>query len=133
MKLILVSCVGKKLEGIHNAKDLYISDWFKKARIYAEKNSDIWAILSAKYGLVFPEDEIESYEMYLPKQSKDYRINWAKEIANKINLISPTEVEILAGKTYREYLITLLQCNVVIPMEGLGIGQQLKWLKEVIN
>ena len=129
----MVSCVGQKLEEIHQAKDLYISEWFKKARMYAEQNSDLWVILSAKYGLIFPEDEIESYEMYLPKQSKEYRLEWAKTIADKINSISPNEVEVLAGKPYRQYLIPLLQCKVTIPMEGLGIGQQLKWLKEMVN
>lgn len=133
LKLILVSCVGQKLEGSHQAKDLYISNWFKKARIYAEQNGDSWAIISAKYGFVFPDDEIESYEMYLPKQSKEYRLEWAKIIVERINTISPTEIEILAGKPYRQYLIPLLQYKVVVPMEGLGIGQQLKWLKEMID
>lgn len=133
MKLILVSCVGEKLEGTHQAKDLYISEWFKKARMYAEQNGDSWAILSAKYGLVFPDDKIESYEIYLPKQSKEYKLEWAKNIAERVNLISPIEIEILAGKPYRQYLIPLLDCKIIVPMEGLGIGQQLKWLKEMVN
>jgi hypothetical protein len=42
-------------------------------------------------------------------------------------------VVFLAGEAYRAGLIDAIRgmgCTVEIPMEGLGIGQQLHWLKE---
>ncbi len=38
-RIYLVSCVGQKLDHPAPAEDLYVSDWFKKARAYVE-----WAI-----------------------------------------------------------------------------------------
>ena len=45
----------------------------------------------------------------------------------------PGKVIILAGKNYREFLVNYLtdaSCQIEIPLQGLGIGQQLAWLKK---
>lgn len=131
MKIALVSCVSKKQDGIHKAKDLYISDWFKKVRLHVEDKYNSWYILSAKYYLVNPEQEIEYYEMYLPNQTKEYKQQWSNKIIEQLNIL-PCEVDIFAGKEYRKYLIPLLEqkgFKVNVPLEGLGIGQQLSWLR----
>lgn len=62
--ICLVSCVGTKRATPTPAKDLYQSDWFTKARTYA-KSIGSWFILSAKYGVVHPDEVIEPYEMTL--------------------------------------------------------------------
>jgi len=133
LKIALVSCVSKKKLGIHKAKDLYISDWFKKARVYVENNNyDKWCILSAKYYLVDPEQELPYYELYLPKQSKEYKQEWANKVMGQLSAISSCDIDIFAGMEYRKYLVLLLEARgfkVNIPMQGLGIGSQLKWLK----
>ena len=137
-KIALVSCVSKKLQGIHKAKDLYISDWFKKARIYVENNNyDKWYILSAQYYLVDPEQELPYYELYLPKQSKEYKKEWGVIVSEQ--LIIPNEekveIDIFAGMEYRKYLVPLLETRgfkVNVPLQGLGIGSQLKWFKDRI-
>jgi len=84
-KIALVSCVNKKQFGIHKAKDLYISDWFKKARAYVENNNyNKWYILSAQYYLVNPEQELPYYEIYLPKQSKEYKQQWGIKVSEQL-------------------------------------------------
>lgn len=135
MKIALISCVSKKQEGIHKARDLYISDWFKKTKTYVENKYNKWYILSAKHYLVEPDQKLPYYEMYLPIQSKEYKQNWANTVVSQIT-IPPCKIDIFAGKEYRKYLIPLLQdkgFKINIPLEGLGIGQQLKWFKEKIN
>jgi len=135
-KIALVSCVSKKQKGIHKAKDLYVSDWFKKARIYVENNNyNKWYILSAKHYLVEPEKELGYYELYLPKQSKEYKREWGLKVSGQ--LIIPNdknvEIDIFAGVEYRKHLVPLLEArgfNVNVPMQGLGIGSQLKWFKD---
>jgi len=136
MKIALVSCVSKKQQGIHKAKDLYISEWFKKARTYVESNNYYkWYILSAKYHLVEPEQELPYYEMYLPTQSKDYKKEWGIKVSQQLLFPSETEIDIFAGQQYRKYLVPELTSKgykINIPLEGLGIGNQLKWFKDRI-
>ena len=52
--IALVACVKTKAETPRPARDLYVSDLFRKASAYAEKTADAWYILSAKYGHVRP-------------------------------------------------------------------------------
>jgi len=132
MKIALVSCVSKKQLGIHKAEELYISDWFIKAKKYIKQNYNEWYILSAKHGLIKPNDLIETYNEYLPKMTLEYRKQWAVNVFNKLKEIdNVTEIHIYAGKQYRKYLIALLSdFKVSVPLKNLGIGKQLKWLKE---
>ena len=50
----LISCVSKKRSTPAQARDLYTSDWFLKARDYVESTHSPWFILSAEHGLVPP-------------------------------------------------------------------------------
>lgn len=56
--MFLVSCVGDKHSKPLPARELYRSDWFLKARAYVEAQGEEWFILSAKYGLVSPDQVI---------------------------------------------------------------------------
>lgn len=138
-KIYFVACVGKKASVAMPAKDLYQSEWFKKASAYAKSAGDQWYILSAKYGLVAPGDTIEPYDMTLNKMSKAERDNWAGQVMTQIEQEldeTSDELYFLAGLNYREPLITWLVVDgwvTCVPMRGLGIGQQLKWLKEKLN
>ena len=51
----LVSCVSMKRSTPCQARDLYVSPWFLKARAYVEAGKSPWFILSAEYGLVRPD------------------------------------------------------------------------------
>ena len=45
-------------------------------------------------------------------------------------------VYFVAFKKYREHLIAPVQsmgCNIEVPMEGLRIGEQKRWLKKVLD
>jgi hypothetical protein len=135
--VILVSCVSKKLNQPAPAKDLYQSTWFRLARRYAERFGDRWFILSAKHGLLLPDQEIEPYEMTLNTMSRKQRLDWARRVYHQIALGSlipqQEEIVILAGYGYRQYLELYLLADgytVKHPLSGLGIGQQQRWLKE---
>lgn len=51
----LISCVSRKRSAPAQARDLYTSDWFLKAREYVESTGSPWFILSAEHGLVPPK------------------------------------------------------------------------------
>lgn len=137
-RICLISCVSMKAGTKKKASELYLSPLFKGAKEFAINNSDRWYILSAKYGLVSPESNIEPYDATLNKMTTENKRNWAKSVYRSLVRCTQTDDEItfLAGANYRKYLIPLLADRgnrVLTPMEGLSIGKQLKWLKEQNN
>lgn len=134
-RVVLVACVSKKATEAKRAKDLYVSSLFIKARAYAERQADAWYILSAAHGLLDPEKVVEPYNVALGGSRKTVRTAWANRVASEIWATVPPKSTLifLAGANYRSELIPLLcdRYKIEIPMRGLGIGQQLKYLKEV--
>lgn len=134
--VILVACVAAKQTNPAMAKELYISDWFRKARAYAEREASEghWYILSAKYGLTNPDKILEPYNLTLKKMKQAERKEWANRVFSELKkLTDPRQDKIvfLAGSDYREPLATLLTQNgyqIEVPMQGLQIGHQLHWL-----
>jgi hypothetical protein len=129
----LVSCVGSKLADRAAAKDLYISDWFKKARRYVERSASPWFILSAEHGLVSPESVIAPYEKTLNTMGVAERRTWAVDVSRQMETEMPQSdtIVVFAGARYREFLMCYLGSlarRVSVPMEGLAIGKQLSWL-----
>ena len=134
-RLFLVSCVKTKLPTPAPAKDLYDSDWFRKARAFVESTRCPWRILSAQYGLVHPDEEIRRYEKTLNKMAVAERRAWACDVlgAMKPLLVGVDTVVFFAGVRYREFLVPALyerDVAVSIPMCGLRQGQQLAWLND---
>lgn len=134
-KICLISCASTKLNRTAKAKDLYISDLFRKSVAWAIQNCSEWYILSAKYGLLKPEDVIKPYDKTLLNMRKEKRVNWSKGVFKQLQqyLNDGDKIYILAGLRYRETLISLLSSfgfEYYVPMEGLSIGKQLSWLKE---
>ena len=135
-RAILISCASKKRSKKSKAKDLYISPLFKYNVQYAKSlNPDKIFILSAKYGLLDLNEEIEPYNTTLNKMNKFERKEWSKKILSQLKKeinLEDSEIIFLEWKNYRENLIPFIK-NYKIPLEGLGIGRQLKWLKEKTN
>jgi hypothetical protein len=134
-RVVLISCVSTKLDCKAKAKDLYISPLFTMNYAYAQSlNPDAIYILSAKYGLVDPETEIETYNETLNTKKSHELKDWALDVIDqaqgKIDFRND-EVTFLAGENYRKFLLPLCR-NGNVPMKGLGIGKQLGWLKRKI-
>lgn len=133
--LVLISCCGEKLEGEHRAEDLYQSQLFKASVAWAKANGKEWAILSAKYGLVWPDEVIESYDVVLsapksrsPHLKPIYYKNVIKKIRDYKNRVSCPKIAVLAGKHYLEPF--QYEPNTSFPLAGKGIGQRLQFLKK---
>ena len=132
-KVVLISCASKKLAHSAKARELYISPLFKYNLKYAKSfNPERIFILSAKYGLVDLEQEIEPYNETLNDMSSGEIKEWAAGVASQLEKIvdlQNDEFIFLAGESYRKYLIPRI-AHYTIPLKGLGIGKQLKYLKE---
>jgi hypothetical protein len=71
------------------AKDLYTSPLFRRARRYAEQVADRWFILSAKHGLLNPSKVIAAYEQTLTRMPVEERRTWALQVALAIERAVP--------------------------------------------
>ncbi len=136
--LCLVSCVKPKLRERAPARELYVSSWFRKARAVVEAEGRRWFILSAKCGLVDPDEVIEPYDKTLKDMPKNERVEWSREVMSALDpsLDGVDSVVIFAGEKYREFLAPKLRergIAVRVPMEGLKIGEQLRWLNERLD
>jgi cytoplasmic iron level regulating protein YaaA (DUF328/UPF0246 family) len=137
--IYLVACVSQKQAHAVPAELLYKSAWFLKASAYVRRHADHWYILSAKYGIVAPDTVIQPYNKTLAKgMSKAERENWADAVYRDLLNVTTSNDKIvfLAGKKYREHLTPRLQAQgylVETPMAGLGIGEQLGWLKRRLD
>lgn len=136
-KIVLISCVSKKLNHKTKAKDLYVSPLFKKEFEYAKLlNPDKIFILSAKYGLLNLDEEVEPYDKTLNKMnSKDIK-EWANSVLTQLKEVSNLnndEFIFLAGNKYRKFLLPSIN-KKYIPMEHITLFYQQGWLtKEILK
>jgi hypothetical protein len=127
----LVGCASQKLQHPAPARDLYVSQLFRKASAYAEKTCDRWYILSAKHGLVHPDAVLEPYDMKLGTKSGPPIRLWidgaSEQLTAELAGIENPEILALCGEQYRQ-VIYRGRWAYEAPMAGMGIGQQLGWL-----
>ncbi len=135
-RVVLISCASKKLGRKAKARDLYISPLFRYNLGYARSlNPDKIFILSAKYHLLDLEREIEPYDETLNRMSEKDIKKWANNVVTQLGSktrLKDDEFIFLAGENYRKYIIQQIS-NYKIPLKGLGIGKQLKYLKEAVG
>ena len=133
----LVSCTSRKKSTSCKASEMYsASQLFRKAYRYCRKNYSQVAILSAKYGFLFPDDEIEPYNLTLNNMNAEEVKNWServiKQMRKRLDLNNIDTVFFHAGNNYRKYLIPRLEALGVeceVPLANMRIGEQLKWYK----
>ena len=84
-KVVLISCASKKLHHKSKAQDLYISPLIQKNLQYAKLlDPDKIFILSAKYGLLRLDEEIEPYDKTLNKMRSNEVREWANSVLNQL-------------------------------------------------
>ena len=131
MRVVLIGCCKKKSDEAKShsvlAKDLYTSNLFRKAWIYAETvvKPDRIYILSALHHIVKPETPLGYYDYSLVDAQNSTKKAWAERV----------EIIILAGKDYYKFL-TAYMGNYILPYREAGcrgIGEILKFLNTNIN
>ncbi|HLD12281.1 MAG TPA: hypothetical protein VJB87_01675 [Candidatus Nanoarchaeia archaeon] len=133
MRVVLLSCVKKKLSRPAPAAELYCSPLFRLALRYARSlKPDKIFVLSAKYGLVSIDEVIDPYEVTLNNMSMAAVRVWSDKVFADLSKqvdVSSDEFIFLAGSRYRKFLVPRLK-HVQVPLQGLGIGKQLGWLSK---
>ena len=146
-RIVLISCVSKKGNKKTKAKDLYKGPLFTNSLTFAEKlNPDNIFILSAKYGLVDINREIEPYDVTLSYVSPSKRMNkpdlmvlskaetdnWGLKVLKQLRQVADLDRDefiILAGQSYIKPIQNGLT-NILEPLKGLKQGERVNFLKE---
>lgn len=142
--LCIISCGKQKIwdkdikAGPIKSKDIYTGSFTKKCIEYAEKfYKDSYCILSAKYGLLFPDEIVKGpYDECFHK--KDSNSITKEEIRLQIkdkNIDKYEKFVILGGKFYTSMFKDICPEKVVInPLDGCqGIGKMMKKLNMLIK
>jgi hypothetical protein len=133
--LVLVGCVKEKLPRRQLAKELYTSPLFRGRRARAEELQCPWFILSAKYGLLSPDQEVDNYDLELKSLTPAERRVWSTRVLTDIEkycgTVAGKTIEIHAGAEYRDHgLVEGLEAQggkVVVPLARLSLFEQISW------
>ena len=134
MRIGLVGCVkGKRSHGAP-AQDLYTSPLFRGRRRWVERTCDRWFILSAKHGLVRPDDVLAPYDVTLNGLTTEERRRWSErviaQLRDEVGPVGGHVFEIHAGAAYAAFgLLSALRgrgAAVEQPAAGLSLGRQLR-------
>jgi len=123
----LISCTNTKRDEPAAARNLYDpSGYFCDMRAYAEARDRPWFILSAKHGLLAPDERIAPYDAVGLTETQ------AERIAEELSEQGFQPVHITAGKRYTGPLIPALEgcgIDVVEVCRGMRIGERRSWLQ----
>lgn len=133
--LALISCTKAKLSKSAPARDLYSSPAFQMKRKLAERAGASWVVLSAKHGILQPDDVVEPYDETLTTMGVGARKAWARNVLPTLIPLArgAGHVVCLAGQRYIELLVqpmTEAGVSVSLPLKGLRQGEQLAWLTQ---
>lgn len=143
--LVLVGCGAAKRDESAPAEDLYTSTYFGLKRRYAEAVGDGWAVLSAKHGVLRPDELIEPYdETIADVDVREWRARVCDEIATTVRARLPLDatpadatVTLLAGSDYTDPLRDWLAAKpytVRYPFDHTaGIGEQMGLLSDAVD
>lgn len=148
LDLLLIGCGSAKRSVRSAAQDMYTGSLTKDAISYAMDSGRIWAIVSGKYGLIWPEFEIDPYDQRIPR-GEDLRgwtdrigsqmslwmdeIGWRPEIRRSGDKLGKLPARlILEVHASAEYVAGLegKWWTVEAPLNGLSMLQRRRWYSE---
>jgi len=124
----LIQCTNTKRDHEAPARMLYDeSAYFRKMRAWAESRGDRWYILSAKHGLLSPDEPVAPYD------ERGLSTEQAEQIAFELDERAISRVYVCAGRDYLDTLTPALEevyIDVVDPFGGMRIGERMNALTE---
>jgi len=129
--ILIIQCGSRKLTDPSTAEDMYIGGLFITNKKYGEAAyPSNWYILSAQYGLMYPQQPIAPYDKVL-KNSNDTEL--LDKVKGQLGILAPERIDFLGSNVYAEFLaktgypITKLLTSIKTP----GIRQ--KYLNHAID
>lgn len=108
---------------------MYLGEFFALNIAYIKKVTDRFYILSAKYGLLHPEQIIEPYELHLRIASAKYRARWMDMTRKQIAYAIP-KATMFVTTASKEYRLCLPPERTICPWNenSYRLGEQRHWL-----
>lgn len=129
--LVIIGCVAQKLDRPAPARELYTSALWKGRRSYAEASGLPWYVFSARWGLVTPDQVLEPYDRtFTGEWAGEWRTRLSATAAGVIIGAGYRRIELHMGVAYHLLLSGMLErlgAQVLLPLKGLEIGEQLAW------
>ena len=123
-RIVLISCAAKEINSGTKAKNIYVTQAFKKSLDYAYLlKPDKIFLLTLNQGLIGVNEELLSSTDTLDDKDDDEIMAWANEVLEKLMLeadLQRDEFIFLAGLNYRKYLIPHIK-NYKISFTGLPL------------
>lgn len=118
-----VGCGAAKRDEPCAARDMYTSPFFILKRRYAEQFDD-WYILSAKHGLLDPDEVIEPYDQSIEDVDT---ATWSAQVEKHIDELEAEQHVFLCGRNYWEPL----DVPGETPLTDAGdMFDQMSWLSD---
>ena len=115
MRVGLVGCVKSKRSWAAPARELYRSPLFRGRLAWVERSCDRWFVLSAKHGLVEPDQVLDPYDLTLADLSRASRRTWSSQVVRALEQalgdLSGVAMELHAGMTYSTAALWLGSAN----------------------
>ncbi|KEO85263.1 DUF6884 domain-containing protein [Tumebacillus flagellatus] len=146
-RVCITPCGAKKIwdkdpeAGATRAQDVYIGAFAKASQRYAEAFFDRWIVLSAKHGVLFPDDRLtENYDVsFTSDPSSVITVARLREQWLARGLGDAEEVVVLGGKKYAVAVEKLfagweISPRISLPLQGAkGIGYMLQRLNQAVR
>jgi hypothetical protein len=123
-RVLLLGSAGATGTAAGPVAGLFQSAGFASARTYAVGSGAPWFVLSAKHGLLDPDDVISPYDVQLGDQSSAYRGAWGEwvvaQLADRVQLDGAV-VEVHGGVDFAQPLrhpLALRGAGLEIPLPG---------------
>lgn len=136
VKVALIGCGKKKAAEPRRARELYQGHLFQFSLRYALATCDESFVLSALHSLVTLDTELPPYNFTMRDFRDSERQPWGEHVVVRLAAQFPDlplEVVGLAGHQYLDYLRAPLRrrrYTLAEPLDGLGVGERLAWLKQ---
>lgn len=126
--IVFISCGKAKKKVPCAAKDLYVGSLFQKCKKWVEKRGVRYYILSAKHGILCPEDIIEPYNMTI-KGKKEIEA-WTKKVECQLLSLAFAKNEHVISLAPDRYTVPLRLyfASVKEPLKNLGLGERMQAL-----
>jgi hypothetical protein len=96
MDVFLISGSTSRRNKPDQARFFYVGHQFRVARSVADISNAPWGILSARYGLVWPTDQVAPYSECLSKMSSQQKRAWAYSVSASLKRVyTPTSTRVI--------------------------------------
>jgi hypothetical protein len=138
--VVLLSCTKSKLDHKAPAQELYsASPLFRGTLTYGKSlNPDKMYILSAEHHLVPLDRVLYPYDKTLKNMPADEKEKWGEIVIKQLQKegidLNKDKFIFLTGSEYMKPLLKYIsEENISTPMEGLRLGERMRWLNAQIR